>query len=221
MIICLQRRVGVPRVSMRWHCRIERPWASIARRSWRGITAAVLILTTILPTTARSLEPKWPSGPYKYLVVDQDVKDLLIEFGRNIGVPVRVSDEVSGRVRGRLPAATAREFLNLLCDRNGLVWYFDGAILHVGAEAEVKTELVNIGQLPATELLSKLDTLGIADPRFPVRATPDAGIISVSGPPVFVSLVQQTLAVMTKSAGQPPREGDQHPGIRVFRGGAT
>jgi type III secretion protein C len=195
----------------------------IARRFWVGGSIALLVLASVLSisTPARSLEPQWPSGPYKYLVIDQDVKDVMIEFGRNIGVPVRVSDQVSGRVRGRLPPATAREFLNLLSERNGLVWYFDGAVLHVGAEAEVKTELVNIGQLPATEFLARLDTLGIADPRFPVRATQDTGIISVSGPPVFMSLVQQTLAAMNKSAAQPPREGDQQPGVRVFRGGAT
>src|ERR1700744_1995578 len=182
-----------------------------------GVPVAVLVLAFALPTSARGLEPKWPSGPYKYLVIDQDVKDVLTEFGRNVGIPVRVSDQVSGRVRGRLPVTTASEFLNLLCERNGLVWYFDGAILHIGAEAEVKTELVNIGQLSANELLAKLDTLGIADPRFLVRATQDSGIVSVSGPPVFVSLVQQTLAAMTKTVAQPPREGDKNPGIRVFR----
>lgn len=196
---------------------------SIARRSANGVLVSVLVFASVLslPTSAWSLEPKWPPGPYRYLVIDQDVKDVLIEFGRNVGVPVRVSDQVSGRVRGRLPVATAREFLNLLCERHGLVWYFDGAVLHIGAEAEVKTELINIGQLPTTELLAKLDTLGITDTRFPVRATQDAGIISVSGPPVFVTLVQQTLAAMGKSTAQPPREGDQHPGVRVFRGGAT
>jgi type II secretory pathway component GspD/PulD (secretin) len=196
---------------------------SIERHSWVGVSIAFLVLAGVLstPTPARSLEPKWPSGPYKYLVIDQDVKDVLIEFGRNINIPVRVSDQLSGRIRGRLPVATAHEFLNLLCERSGLVWYFDGAVLHVAAEAEVKTELVNIGPLQTSELLAKLDTLGIADPRFPVRATQDAGIISVSGPPIFVSLVQQTLAAMVKSAAQPPREGDQHPGVRVFRGGAT
>lgn len=196
---------------------------NIARRLSVDGSIALLVMASVLAmsTPARSLEPKWPSGPYKYLVIDQDVKDALIEFGRNIGVAVRVSDQVSGRVRGRLPSATAREFLNLLCERNALVWYFDGAVLHVGAEAEVKTELVNIGQLPATEFLARLETLGIADQRFPVRATQDAGIVSVSGPPVFVSLVQQTLAAMIKSAAQPPREGDQQPGVRVFRGGAT
>jgi type II secretory pathway component GspD/PulD (secretin) len=220
MMICLRQHIGVfERAStsiVGWWKR-----ASAALR-WRFAAAiATLVLVGALSTPAWTLEPKWPSGPYKYLVIDQDVKDVLTEFGRNIGIPVRVSDQVSGRVRGRLPITTAPEFLNLLCERNGLVWYFDGAILHIGAEAEVKTELVNIGQLSANELLAKLDTLGITDPRFPVRATQDSGIVSVSGPPVFVSLVQQTLAAMTKTVAQPPREGDKNPGIRVFRGGAT
>ena len=192
---------------------------TVGRAACRGVFIAFAVLAGVLP--ASSLEPKWPTGPYRYLVIDQDVKEVLVEFGRNIGVPTRVSDQVSGRMRGRLPVTSAREFLNLLCERNGLVWYFDGAVLNVGAETEVKTELVNIGSTPAGELLAKLDTLGIADPRFPVRTTHDAGIISVSGPPAFISLVQQTLAAMTKSAAQPPREGDLHPGVRVFRGGAT
>jgi type II secretory pathway component GspD/PulD (secretin) len=195
----------------------------VGRAAWSGVRVAFLMLGIVLlaATPASSLEPKWPSGPYRYLVIDQDVKDVLVEFGRNIGVPTRVSDQVSGRMRGRVPVTSAHEFLNLLCERNGLVWYFDGAVLNVGAETEVKTELVNIGSLPAGELLAKLDTLGIADQRFPVRTTLDAGIISVSGPPAFISLVQQTIAAMSKSAAQPPREGDQHPGVRVFRGGAT
>jgi type III secretion protein C len=195
----------------------------VGRTAWSDVRIALLMLgsVSLAATPASSLEPKWPSGPYRYLVIDQDIKDVLVEFGRNIGVPTRVSDQVSGRMRGRVPVSSAREFLNLLCERNGLVWYFDGAVLNVGAETEVKTELVNIGSLPAGELLAKLDTLGIADQRFPVRTTLDAGIVSVSGPPAFISLVQQTIAAMTKSVAQPPREGDQHPGVRVFRGGAT
>ena len=53
--------------------------------------AAVLIGMT---QVAGALDPKWPPGPYKYVVIEQNLKDALIEFGRNINVPVKVSDEV-------------------------------------------------------------------------------------------------------------------------------
>ncbi len=182
----------------------------------------VLVLTAVLGSAhaALGMEPKWPAGPYKYVVIDQDVKGVLTEFGRNIGVPVDLSEQVKGRLRGRLAVATAREFLDKLCESYGLVWYFDGAVLHVNAKAEIRTELISIGRLPPGEVSEKLNALGIADPRFPVRSTQDNGVVSVSGPPPFVSLVRQTLTALAPPS--PVRE-DSHGDeirVRVFRGGA-
>jgi type III secretion protein C len=147
----------------------------------------------------QGLEPKWPPGPYRYLVIDQDIKDVMTEFGRNIGVPVEVSDQVKGRLRGSLPVVAAKEFLNKLCESYGLVWYFDGATLHISAKTEVKTELIDIGRLPTNQVTTRLNALGIADPRFPVRSTPNGGVVSVSGPPSYVTLVRQTLTAMARA----------------------
>jgi type II secretory pathway component GspD/PulD (secretin) len=165
---------------------------------------------------ALGVEPKWPSGPYKYLIIDQDIKGVLIEFGRNAGLPVDVSDEVKGRLRGQVAAATAtaREFLDSLCDSHNLVWYFDGAVLHVNAKAEIRTEVVSLGRLSLKEATEKLTALGVADTRFPMRSTDNAGVISVSGPPKFVSMVQQ--ALRPPAPHEEPR--GEEIGVRVFRG---
>ena len=185
--------------------------------------AAALIVVAGLMAPARSSEPKWPDGPYKYLVIDQDIKDVLTEFGRNIDVPVEVSNQVKGRLRGQLPVVTARDFLNKLCESYGLIWYFDGATLHVSAKSEVKTELINIGRLPVQNLTDQLNTLGIADPRFPVRSTPDGGVISVSGPAPYIALVRQTLTAMARAASPVVREekSDDEIRVRVFRGSTS
>src|SRR5262249_16782908 len=134
------------------------------------LAAALMVALALVALNApvRASEPNWPPGPYKYLVIDQDIKEVLTEFGRNIDVPVEVSDQVKGRLRGQLPVATAKEFLNQLCESYGLIWYFDGAALHVNAKSEIKTELINIGRLPAKNVTDELTKLGIADPRFPV-----------------------------------------------------
>jgi type III secretion protein C len=163
----------------------------------------IFVALAALIGSVQALEPKWPLGPYKYLVIDQDVKDVLTEFGRNIGVSVDVSDQITGRLRGRLPVVTAREFLNKLCESNGLVWYFDGSTLHVNTKTEVKTELIDIGRVPSKQLTTRLTALGIADPRFPVRSTPNGGVVSVSGPPSFIALVRQTLTAMARVASVP------------------
>ena len=75
------------------------------------IVSAVLTAAAILigmPQVAGALDPKWPPGPYKYVVIEQNLKDALIEFGRNINVPVKVSDEVKGKLRGDLGAGRPR-----------------------------------------------------------------------------------------------------------------
>ncbi len=184
----------------------------------------ILVVSALLASGEPTLgmEPKWPAGPYRYMVIDQDIKGVLIEFGRNAGMPVEVSDQVKGRLRGRLAVVTAREFLDSLCEAYGLVWYFDGAVLHVSAKAEIRTELISIGRLSSGEANEKLNALGIADARFAVRSTQDAGVISISGPPAFVSLVRQTLTALARPSPSPARE-DNHGDeirVRVFRGGA-
>lgn len=181
----------------------------------------IVIVTAGLASVgpALAVEPAWPEGPYKYLVIDQDVRGVLVEFGRNVGIPVDVSEQIKGRLRGRLGVAPAREFLDKLCESYGLVWYFDGAVLHVSAKTEIRTELINIGRFPPGEVNEKLKALGIADPRFPVRSTQDIGVVSVSGPPSFVSLVRQTLISLAPPSVREEPHGDA-PTVRVFRGGA-
>ena len=85
------------------------------------------------------------------------------------------------------------------------------------SKAEIKTELVSLGRFSPEEASDKLTALGVADARFPVRSTDDAGVISVSGPPKFVSMVRQALRP------PPPAREDPHGDevrVRVFRGGA-
>jgi type II secretory pathway component GspD/PulD (secretin) len=158
-----------------------------------------------------------PPGPYRYLVVDQDIKGVLVEFGRNVDLPVDVSDQVKGRLRGQISTTTAREFLDGLCESYGLVWYFDGAALHINAKTEVRSELVSTGRLSPREAAEKLSALGISDARFPVRTTEDSGVVSVSGPPPFLSQTRQTLTAL----GRRVREdtGNDEIQVRVFRGG--
>jgi type II secretory pathway component GspD/PulD (secretin) len=194
---------------------------SEVRMAGRTLTCLVFAAAAVTARPALGTEPQWPAAPYKYLVIDQDIKGVMAEFGRNIGLPVDVSDQVKGRLRGQLaPAtATAREFLGNLCESYGLVWYYDGAVLHINTKSEIRTELINIGRLSPGEVGEKLSALGVADTRFQVRSTEDAGVISVSGPPPFVSMVRQTLAILLRRP--PPVQEDTHGDeikVRVFRG---
>jgi type III secretion protein C len=194
--------------------------ARMARRIFT-VLAFAAALTSAEP--ALSADLPLPPGPYKYLVIDQDIKGVLVEFGRNVGLPIDVSDDVKGRLRGRIATATAREFLDGVCDSYGLVWYFDGATLHINAKTEVRTELVSIGRLSPGEAAEKLSALGVSDARFPLRTTEDTGVVSASGPPPFLSLVRQALTTLARRVPPAVREdsGGDDIRVRVFRGGFT
>jgi type II secretory pathway component GspD/PulD (secretin) len=189
-------------------------------KRWLGIASTVALFLSACP--AQSLEPKWPAGPYRYLVIDQDVRDILSEFGRNLNITVKMSDQVGARrLRGRLPISNAKEFLNRLCESYGLVWYYDGAVLHISAQNEVRTEAVDLGTVNPNGMHEKLTALGIFDPRYQLLSAPDSRVLSVSGPPPYLARIREVVAMMQKS--NRPRnvrevqDGDEYR-VRVFRG---
>ena len=181
------------------------------------VLAAVLVAGIALgpaASPAAAAEPHWPSGTYKYIAVDQPVADALTEFGRNIGIPVRVSKAVKGRLSAGMPVGSAEQFLEWVCNRYGLVWHFDGVAINVATEAEVQTEVLKLDANTASTAMERLETLGVADLRFPVKVSDKDDLVSVSGPPSYIALVKRTLGVPARAADT----GDKVVPVRVFRG---
>lgn len=182
-------------------------------RFLRGIAVCLFVGLTGFAATAA--EPAWPSGTYKYITVNQSVGEALVEFGKNIGVPVRVSGDVKGRLGAGMPVGTAREFLEWVCNRYGLVWHFDGSSLNVATEAEVQTEMIKVDANTASGVTERLAALGVSDPRFPVKVSEKDDLVSVSGPPSYLALVKKTLGVPSNAMRL--TEDNRVP-VRVFRG---
>jgi type II secretory pathway component GspD/PulD (secretin) len=205
-------------------------FGSIRNSSAKAALAACAMAFLLPIPSAQSLEPKWPAGPYRYLVVDQDLRDILKEFGHNLNIGVRISDQVvARRVRGRLPVTSAKEFLNQLCTSYGLVWYYDGSKLHITSENEMRTETLSLGRLQQADLRDALQKLERTDPRYPVRSTGgDSTIVSISGPPRYIEQVQETIkALQVPPAPKPGAKAQERveetqdgdfKAVRVFRG---
>jgi type III secretion protein C len=142
------------------------------------------------------------------------VGGALVEFGKNIGITVRGSKEVKGRLSAGMPVGTAREFLEWVCNRYGLVWHFDGSVIHVASETEMQTEMFKVDANTASSAAERLATLGVSDLRFPVKVFEKDDVVSVSGPPSYVALVKKTLGVTTGAS----QDKDGAVPVRVFRG---
>ena len=179
-----------------------------------ALTAAAILIGT--PQVAAAMDPKWPPGPYKYVVIEQELKDALIEFGRNINVPVKVSDEVKGKLRGDVGAGSAEEFFKRLSASHGLVWYFDGSVLHVNSSSELRTEVIDLGRSCRRMWWPSSPSSASPIRATRIRTTPGSGLISVSGPPPYIVLVRQTLIAMAR---QIPQGEDTR--VRVFRGSSS
>jgi type II secretory pathway component GspD/PulD (secretin) len=141
----------------------------------------------------------WPDRPYPYVILDQDIRDVLAAFGSNLDVPVKVSDKVTGRVRGRLPQLTPQQLLDHLAASYGLQWYYDGQVLYVTTVEEAASEMVPLGAIGFEELQASLASLHLDDPRFPLRPLLRANVALVSGPPRYVALVKETMQALQQA----------------------
>src|SRR5688572_19252480 len=179
---------------------------SSIRRFWHNCyIACAVVMGGWHPSFAVAAEPAWPKEPYRYLVVDQDLRDVLTEFGRNVRLTVRISDKVTRRrVRSEFAVLPPRDFLQRLCESYGLVWYYDGAILFISDESEIQTEQISTGSVDPDTLADELATLGGADPRFPIRPADSGALVAVSGPPPYRAFVRQTLQEMGRPRVTPP-----------------
>jgi|GEM_PF-2984677 len=160
--------------------------------------AATPLPADLAATQGRRTLP-WPDKPYPYVVLDQDVRDVLGAFGSNLDIPVKVSDKVSGRVRGRLPELTPQKLLDQLAASFGLQWYYDGQVLYVTTVEEAVSEMLPLGTIRFEELQASLASLQLDDPRFPPRPLASANVALVSGPPRYVALVKETMQALQQA----------------------
>lgn len=172
-----------------------------------------------LPNAAAAAPADWRSRTFDYQIVDQDLREVLVELGKRVGLNATLSEGVRGRVRGRLTRGTASETLDRLAAIYGLEWFTDGSTLHVSSVNEAVSRLIDLGGVSAAQLETALRGIGVHDARWPVRGSdPSLGLAMISGPPRYVGLVEQTLAVLARRPrpdGTPQTEPAR---IRVFRG---
>ena len=175
-------------------------------------TRALLIALAATPAAAAPLPLM--GGSVTYAVVDQDLRDVLTEVTQQSGLRLNLSEAVHGRVRGRLPPAPFSVILDQLAKTYGFDWYYDGGVLYVSAASEAQGKMLPLGPVDLSQLTRSLDTLGISDPRWPLRGSADAKVAIVDGPPRYVQLVEQTQSALAQRTDAVAKVG-------VFRGSVS
>lgn len=179
--------------------------------AWRGLACAGALL--IAPVSAGAAALKLPDTPYNYTVIDQELGAALQEFGANLGIKLSISPEVKGRIQGRIPESKPQAFLDRLATNYNLEWYYDGSVLYITSAKENRTQLLVLSPIGYDALKGSLDALQISDPRFPLRPSPGKGVVMVSGPPRYVTLIEQTLAGLVAEEQARPKPSPAAPSV--------
>jgi len=132
----------------------------------------------------------WNAQTVAYSAERRPVSQVLKDVLANQSFPVVIAADVRGDVTGQFNEPAER-ILAKLASAYGVVWFFDGTVLYVSSVADLRTEFIELGALSPSRVPGVLETLGLREPRFPVRVT--GGGALVSGPSRYVALVAAAL----------------------------
>ena len=158
----------------------------------RTLLLAVAVLCGTLWGETNSVP--WRLPLYSLNARQMNVRSALETFGVAEGVPIIMSEAVTGVFSGSFADVPAAEFLDRLATVHNLVWYYDGATIFVNASSETTSMLLDLKYMKAGDVLAMLRELGVEDRRFPIKTAQNGELIMVSGPPRYVQLVAETIA---------------------------
>ncbi len=169
------------------------------RKRLKNFLAGAVVVCSPLLSHGHAAELPLTGELYRYITVDQSLPNVLRAFGSNLGFSVQVSSAVTGQVRGRLPEMSQRQFLDFLTRTYGLVWYYDGFVLHVESARESQSKVFRLGNLSPFRLEQSLRDLNIYDARFSIKSSPGSDLTYVSGPKRYVELVGDAIQSLGSS----------------------
>jgi len=154
--------------------------------------------------------PPWPASAYSYFSESARLETVLAEFATSFNLSLSVQSAVTGTVSGRFTSATPTEFLSRLGGVYGFTWYTHAGVLHVSRASDMVMRSIPFPARGMANLRGTLTDMGVVEPRFGWGELPEHGVLMVSGPASYVSLIEETLR-------QLPAGGAGTRQIRVFR----
>lgn len=183
------------------------------------LTVATCALTLEASSIAFAAKPDWRDAPYPYTIINQDVTNIIKNFGYNTGLKISVAQDVKGTVHGQESSGTAGNFLDEVTKSNDLDWYSDGTVVYVSPAADEETATVSLNGFSFDRLRKYLAGFGLLDKRFHLSRRKGDDVAILSGPPSYVAVVKQAIEVETGVQDHP--DGPAAGTLVVFRGNAS
>lgn len=138
--------------------------------------------------------------PFEYYGEGDSLRKVLTALASNADISVNVSSTIDEKFNGHLRYASSLKALDYLASAYDLIWYFDGATLHINRSSERQSQMIRLELLSTTQLKQTMQDLKLWDPRFEWRTIQHTNMIMVSGPPRYIELINQTVALLQDSS---------------------
>lgn len=190
----------------------ESSGSTLNRTTRSAVIAACLAASPLYMHSAQATPIDWSDGTLKYVVFEQNLRDVFQNLASHLHVPISLNKRVSRyKIAERAPPMNAKDFLDWLCIQHNLIWYYDGTILNVELRSEFRPRALPSYGVPDEAIAERLNILDAADSRFTVQTSKDKSSLIVDGPPSFAMQVSRVVAdlVMEQAEAQPPEIEDR------------
>ncbi|MDR2737467.1 MAG: hypothetical protein LBB18_00805 [Puniceicoccales bacterium] len=126
---------------------------------------------------------------YYHFAKDQKLPDLIKDFFSMQGITVVVSPRVGSIVNGRFSKMDPANFWDYVTKAYGLVWFFDGKIMFVYSNSELRTQIFRMDGDGIRTLSTILARLGFITSDFSFRGVGEANVLIVTAPPQYINVI--------------------------------
>lgn len=163
-------------------------------KKYRYVLLWLIAGALCLESQAETNAIPWRLPSYTITARAMDLREALDTFCIAQGVPLIMSEHVSGSFSGNFADVPAAEFLDQVATLHNLTWYYDGVSLYMYGAGETVSTLIDLKYMKAGEVRALLEELGVEDSRFPIKTASNDELLMVSGPPRYVNLVSELIA---------------------------
>ncbi|HFI3446860.1 TPA: type III secretion system outer membrane ring subunit SctC [Escherichia coli] len=161
------------------------------------IVIFIILLFGISPfSIATGSETLFDNG---YVARNDSLNSFFEAMSTKLNKTVVVSKSASRKkINGNFNFRDPEALLDRLASQLGVIWYSDGQTIYIYDAEEIRNSVILLQNISLSAFKSFLKEAGLYDSRYPLKGDEQNGIVYISGPPIFVSIVTKTAALIDK-----------------------
>ncbi|MWP35662.1 EscC/YscC/HrcC family type III secretion system outer membrane ring protein, partial [Escherichia coli] len=134
-----------------------------------------------------------------YVARNDSLNSFFEAMSTKLNKTVVVSKSASRKkINGNFNFRDPEALLDRLASQLGVIWYSDGQTIYIYDAEEIRNSIISLQNISLSAFKSFLKEAGLYDSRYPLKGDEQNGIVYISGPPIFVSIVTKTAALIDK-----------------------